>query len=138
MKRVITIEHDGTTYYGDVMRIKSTMLGYEDHGILTAQLYCEGDGCGVAVGGFCLDNPSDGPGYDRRGTAYGLDHLIRIMETVGVSSWEALAGKDVVVLRESEHGWGSVSVGVAGLLNDRVLILKEHAEVWRDCEGVAS
>jgi hypothetical protein len=36
--RTITIEHNGTTYYGEIMRIKSTSLGWEDHGNATLAL----------------------------------------------------------------------------------------------------
>lgn len=131
--RTITIRHEGKNYDGQIATIRSTSLGYEDHGIFTVMLNCVWPGGGVGVGGFCLDESMGKDGdYKRRGTAYGLDHIIRVMETVGVSSWEQLVGKHVIVLSDEGHsGWGGVSVGIAHATEDRVLILKEHAEAWR-------
>jgi hypothetical protein len=137
--RTITVDHNGKTFGGEIMRIESTHLGWEDHGILTAQLHCKGDGSGIGVGGYCLDVTTGPPDYKRAGTAYGLDHLMRIMETVGVSSWEKLPGQQVIVLFEGVgSSLGRQSVGIAGMLNSEVLVLKEHAEGWHGREGVAS
>jgi hypothetical protein len=138
----IEIEHNGSTYSGQIMTIKSTSLGYEDHGILTAWLHCESErGSGVGVGGYSLDTAEkddDGKFLRRVGTQYGLDHLIAIMRTVGVESWEKLTGAQVVVLSSGRGGWGSQSVGIAGLQNNQVMILKEHAEQWRGKSEVAA
>lgn len=136
----ITVEHEGVTYSGQIGRIQSTSLGYEDHGILSAMLHFKWDGGGIGVGGFCLDEPKDRDArdYSRTGTAYGLDHIMRLIETVGVSSWEKLTGKDAIVLFEGQGGLGLMSVGIAGLSNGKVLILKSHAEEWRDSQAVAS
>jgi hypothetical protein len=137
----ITIEHNGVTYGGEIMQIESTSLTREDHGIFTAYLHCKGGSTGVSVGGYCLDTPvkdedgkflhrEGGKFLHREGTGYGLDHIIRIMETIGVSRWENLPGKHVVVLFEGTSAWGSTSKGIASLTGDRVLILSEHADLW--------
>ena len=132
MSRRITIEHAGKEYSGEVMEIESTSLGYEDHGILTAYLSCTGNGTGVVIGGFALDRAVRGDGKtSREGTAYGLDHIIQIMRTVGVSRWEELPGKRVVVLFEDANAWGGKARGIANLVDDKVLILAEHAEQWK-------
>lgn len=131
----LTVTHEGQTFYGHIATIKSTTLGWEDHGILTAMLDLTWDGSGVGVGGYCLDQTTGGPDYGRRGTAYGLDHIMRIMETVGVDRWEKLPGSRVVVLFESENAWGGTSRGIAGLQNGRVFLLKEHAEAWQLVEA---
>ena len=135
-QRTISIEHNGVQYSGEVMRIKATSLGWEDHGILTAFLHCEFPGGGIGVGGFCLDTPkkdSEGHHLGREGTAYGLDHVMQLMRTVGVSTWEDLVGKDVIVLHEGTgSSLGRMSKGIAGLLNDRVMILSEHAAQWHE------
>lgn len=134
MARTITVEHNGTTYYGQVARIESTRLGTEDHGILTAYLHVKGDGWGVGVGGYGLDEPyhdEDGKFLGRRPTAYGLDHIVQMARTVGASSWEALPGKDVLILNESQSTWGSTPVGIAHISDEsRVLIFKDHAAEW--------
>ncbi len=133
--RTITISHNGVEYGGQIGTIKSTRLGEEGHGILTASLAVEWTGGGVNAGGYCLDEPRDRDGrdYSRRGTAYGLDHVMRIMETVGVESWEKLVGQQVVVLFEGRSAWGAMCVGIASTTDeDRVLIFKEHADSWRE------
>lgn len=135
--RSITVEHDGVVYGGQMATIKSTALGLEDHGIVTAFLHCEWPGGGIGVGGFGLDAPvkdADGKFLGREGTAYGLDHIMRLAQTVGVDRWEQLPGKHVIVLFKNAGGsWlGSTSVGIAHPTDDkRVLILKEHAELWQ-------
>jgi hypothetical protein len=141
--RTITVEHDGKTYSGQLARIDSTSFGSQDHGIVSAWLHCSWKSGGIGVGGFCLDTPKPkdqraAGDYTRLGTAYGLDHLMQIMATVGVETWEKLPGQQVIVLFEDgRDGWGSTSVGIAGVLNDKVLILKQHADSWREAAEVA-
>ena len=136
MSRKTVIEHGGKTYYGELGTVTSTRLSQEDHGIFTASLLVEWKGGGVSAGGFVLDEYDKAS--DRRvGTAFGLDHVMQIIETVGVASWEKIKGSNVFVLFESDNSWGSQSVGIAGLTNDKVLVFKEHAEYWRDREGWA-
>ena len=130
MKTTITIDIDGVTYYGQPARVKKTSLGLEDHGITTAYLTCEWPGGGISVGGYCLDESTGAPDYRRRGTAYGLDHLIRIMEVVG-ESWEQIPGSEIVVLFDEPNNIGTRAVGIANLLNDKHLILGNHADRWR-------
>lgn len=131
MSRQIVIEHDGTTYYGKVARIKSTLLGQEDHGILTAYVYCDGDGWGVGVGGYALDTYVEAE-KKRMPTAYGLDQIVRLMETVGVTSWEKVPGVEVLVLFDSADSWGGVAKGIAHIRDEkRVLILADHAAEWQ-------
>lgn len=36
-------------------RIQSTMLGREDHGIMTFMIYVNADSFACVVGGYCLD-----------------------------------------------------------------------------------
>lgn len=137
-ERTITITHDGVTYTGHVATIKGTSLGYEDHGILTAFLHCEWSGSGIGVGGYCLDRHKDGPGFgSRQGTAYGLDHVMRLMETVGVNEWEQIKGRQVIVLFEGTGSTlGMTAAGIAHITDEkRVLILKDHAAEWQGRES---
>lgn len=135
--RKITITHNDIDYNGEVATIKSTTFGWEDHGILTAYLQCEWPGNGIGVGGFGLDETTGSPDYNRVGTGYGLDHLMKIMETVGVHKWEDLPGKSVIILfAESGSVWGSTAKGIAHITDEkRVLILAEHAENWKQTHG---
>lgn len=133
MSLAITVDHEGVEYHGNIMLIERTSLGREDHGIFTAQLHCAGAGTGIGVGGYSLDTPdpdSKSP-WNRIGTAFGLDHIIRIMETVGVDEWEQLRGKRIIVLFDKEATWGPV-VGIADLSGERVLLFHEHVKSWRE------
>lgn len=60
-------------------KIKSTMLGYEDHGILTCYLILDQAGSGQGFGGYRLDAPKD------QLSVMGTFWLKRVLETVGVS-----------------------------------------------------
>lgn len=74
-------------------KIESTMLGMEDHGILTCFLTVVYDkSCHQGFGGYTLDRFDKA--MDRRiGTAYGMEFISRIMQTIGVEKWEDLKGK---------------------------------------------
>jgi hypothetical protein len=47
-----------------------------------------------------------------------------------------LTGASVIVLFEGRSALGAMSKGIAGLHNDKVLILQEHAAEWRDSAAV--
>jgi hypothetical protein len=132
MERSLSISHGGKEYTGYLATIKSTMLGWEDHGILTAYLMCEWPSSGIGVGGYCLDETTGTPKYDRVGTAYGLDHIMHLIKTVGVNKWEDIPGKHVVVLFEGRGGTGGIAAGIAHATNDKIFICEEHAALWRD------
>jgi hypothetical protein len=138
MTRTITIEHNGTSYGGQIGTIRSTRFGYEDHGILTADLTVEWPGGGIGVGGYALDTPkknADGEHVGREGTAFGLDHIVQIMRAVGVQKWEDLKGKQIMVLFEGASLWGATAKGIASVTDENaVLIFKEHADVWKEGE----
>lgn len=71
-------------------RITSTMLGREDHGVLTFMLYVQG---GI-IGGFALDQCDCETG-ERIFKASGLEAISKILEVVGVDTWEDLPHKCV-------------------------------------------
>lgn len=135
MNRTITIEHSGQTYYGQVARVESTALGINDHGIVTAGLNVTGHAWGTSVGGgYCLDTPVevDGKYSHREGTGFGLDYVMTVIKTVGSDTWEGCKGKDVIVLYEREHPWGSIAAGIAHVSDeDKVMVFAEHAEAWK-------
>lgn len=79
--------------------ITNTMLGVEDHGIMSFYLYLKYDGNGQAAGGYALDTPlKDGEKFVKRiGTAKGLSLIMEILKIVGVGKWEDLSGKAIRV-----------------------------------------
>jgi hypothetical protein len=73
-------------------QIKSTKLGFIANGICSFDLILDiQGGSGVCVGGWALD----GPNKEKRrvGSAYGMSVIMRILEVVGVDTWEELKGK---------------------------------------------
>ena len=80
-------------------RIEKTMLGYEDHGILTFYLSLDYSGGGQGFGGYGLDE-FDKEKDRRVGTAYGIEAIGRVLKTVGVDTWEKLPGIPVRVRQD--------------------------------------
>lgn len=79
--------------------IESTMLGYEDHGILTFSLHLKYDGSGQGFGGYALDQWSEA--HKERISSRACGTVIkRILETVGVEKWEDLKGEHIRVRAE--------------------------------------
>ena len=72
-------------------KIKSTMLGYEDHGIMTCYIQLEQECTGQAFGGYRLDAPKNADSY------MGTFWIERVLKTVGVQKWEDLVGKYIRV-----------------------------------------
>ena len=94
--------------------IESTMLGPEDHNILTCFVMLDYSGSSQGFGGYGLDNPVrvDGEFSHREGTAWGMEFINRILKTVGVRRWEDLPGVNVRVDREPFgriHGIGHIT-----------------------------
>jgi len=134
--RKILIDHDGRQFTGEVMSVRSTRLGYNDHGVFTAVLNLDGSSnSAVSLSDYVLDTPiRDGGKFLGRGaTAYGMDHILRVMKTVGVSNWEDLVGEKLLVLHEGPGGWGSRPVGIAHLTDEnKIFIYQDHADAWRE------
>ena len=100
--------------------IQSTMLGIEDHGIMTFYLTLTYAGSGQTAGGYCLDTPLvNGKFIKRIGTAVWLTLIMEILNIVGVGKWEDFKGKAIRV--KAYH----VYVGAIGNL------IKEY---WLDFE----
>lgn len=75
-------------------RIESTMLGIEDHGLMTCLLHLEFGGGAQSFGGYDLSTDHWS----------GVEFVRRILEAVGVSKWEDLKGKLVRVKRPDGNG----------------------------------
>lgn len=118
-------------------RISGTMLGREDHGIMTAFVHLEGDGWGVGFGGYGLDQWDDA-GRKRLGSAYGMAFIAAVLDVVGVTTWEQLTGQHVRV--ESE-GWGGKARRLGHITKDKWFDPVALAEEYRTrdkCEAVRS
>lgn len=109
-------------------RIETTTLGFEDHGIFTFWLMLDYGGAGQGYGGYGLDEPrrdDSGKYLGRRGTAFGCDAIVRLLEVLDVDSWEKLPGKPC---RVKGGGCGSGGIEAIGhYLKDQWLDLKALA-----------
>ena len=96
-------------------KITSTMLGVEDHGILTCFVHLSGDSWGVGFGGYALDQYSENE-KRRRGTAYGMEFIRRLLATLDVETWEKLPGQ---VVRVDTEGWGGKALRIGHALKEQ-------------------
>lgn len=94
--------------------IEGTMLGIEDHGIMTCFVYVKGDGWGGGFGGYAMDKYNAST-KEREGTAYGMTFIATIMAVVGVEKWEDLKGKPV---RVKSSGFGGRITDLGNFMKD--------------------
>ena len=82
-------------------KISGTMLGLEDHGIMTCMLYLDYGGSSQGFGGYGFDEYYKK--IDKRlGTAWGMEFIKRVLEICDSEKWEDLKGK--YVRADSEFG----------------------------------
>lgn len=95
-------------------KIIDTMLGIEDHGIMTFMLDINfGNSTGQGFGGYSLEG----------GTGKSMKAVRKVLETVGVDKWEDLKGKYIRVRKEQEFG---VIDSIGNIVEDRWFSMKEH------------
>lgn len=126
MRITSTLYLNGVEYVAEIATVEATFLGREDHGIFTAQLTLSSGSWGQVAGGYALDAPSDRP--RRIGTAFGLDHIIAIIDVLGCGDWEHVKGSRCFAIRDEDQS--SSIVGLADLTAQRALIFKQHADTF--------
>ncbi len=102
-------------------KITSTMLGREDHGIMTFLICVEFGGCGCGIGNYALD------GYDKTTKqrifhAKSMEAISRILDVVGADTWEELPGS---YIRIKDNGWGSTIDEIGNLMEEKWFNLRE-------------
>ena len=102
-------------------RITKTMLGREDHGIMTFMIFVEFDMSVCGIGGYALDQ------YDRETksrvfSVKGMEAISRILEIADVERWEDLPGK---YIRFKDNGWGSTIDEIGHIIKDDWFNLRE-------------
>lgn len=102
-------------------KITKTMLGREDHGIMTFMIFIECDRFGCGVGGYALDE-YDKATDTRVFRAKSMESISKILEVVGVDKWEQLPGK---YIRIKDNGWGSTVDEIGNLMEDKWFNLRE-------------
>jgi hypothetical protein len=121
-------------------KITGTFFGIEDHGILQFYIYLDYESGAQGFGGYVLDEPVFSMDFDdlhefekkkggrfvrRRGTAAGLDSILKILEVLGVDKWEALSGTPCRVRSEQ-----SKVHSIGHYLKDRWFSWDEHFKEW--------
>lgn len=96
--------------------ITGTMLGLEDHGIMSSFVYLEMETGGVGFGGYALGGES------------GIKYIEEILDVVGVSRWEDLKGKHI---RVDSEGIGGRALGIGNIIKDKWLY---HEEFFKKYE----
>lgn len=102
-------------------RITSTMLGREDHGIMTFMIYIDACNISCGIGGFCLDEYSN----DIKARIFrveSMEAISEILDVVGVDKWEDLPGK---YIRFEDNGWGSTITKIGNIINDKWFDMRE-------------
>ena len=96
-------------------KIRSTMLGREDHGIMTFMIYIDANDLFCGVGGYYLDE-FDPTTKTRVFRAESMEVISKILEVVGVDKWEDLPGK---YIRFEDNGLGSTVTKIGNIIDDK-------------------
>lgn len=102
-------------------RITETMLGREDHGIMTFTIFIEFYGGACGIGRYALDE-FDPETQTRKFSAKSMEAVSKVLETVGVDTWEELPGK---YIRFKDNGWGSIVHEIGNLIDEKWFNLKD-------------
>ena len=90
-------------------------LSMENHGVICLEMTLEGNGWGVCFGGVVL-----GQGYvgakEFKGSAAGMEYIMRIMDTLGSSHFNDMKGK---VCRVATNGWSNPVKLIGNIIEDK-------------------
>ena len=95
--------------------ITNTSITMKDFCCLTFWVYLEGSGWGVGLGGYCIGHGYLGSDDFSAKSGLGLEAMMRIMNVVGVDTWEDLKGK---YCRIETEGWGGRVLKIGNILKD--------------------
>lgn len=105
-------------YKLDNALIKNVSLSSGNYCSLTLDITLDGDGWGCVYGGYCLGkiypNSYDKDSY--KGSAAGMEVIMRIMDVVDVSRLEDMKGKYV---RVATKKWGDSVKIIGNIIKDR-------------------
>ncbi len=103
-------------------KITNVSITMEDHGCLTFWMTLEGDGWGCGFGGYCIGKGYLGAKSFNAESGKGLEAMMRIMDTVGVSKWEDLKGHYV---RCKTEGISNPIDEIGNILKDKWFNIRE-------------
>lgn len=105
-------------------------LFYEDHGILTCFVTIDFGGSCQGFGGYCLD-AHDKETNGRKGSAAGMDWIVRLLKLFEVERLEDIEGKSVYALYDNDN-FNATICGLETPKFDgaRKFIIKEWQKKW--------
>ena len=103
-----------TTYEKRIAKITGTLLGFEDHGILTVMLYCHFGNLSQGVGGLVMSTCSSVDDKTVAIPGFG-NFVIGVLEACGVQTWEQVKGRTIYVLYANDAGLNAYPVGIENL-----------------------
>ena len=95
--------------------ITSVDLSMADHGCLTLKLVLNGGGWGCVYGGYALGNGFVGAKFFK-GSAAGLEYIMRIMDIAEVDCFNELKGK---YIRVATKGLGDTIKIIGNIMKDK-------------------
>lgn len=112
--------------------ITDAKLFIEDHDILTFMVYINAGTFSCGIGGYALDQTVwAGERFNsdmvRKASPAGLECMRKIMEVVGVTSWEDLPGK---YIRCEDNGWGSTVDKIGNIVEDKWIDIREFFRTY--------
>ena len=112
-------------------RITNVDLSMADHGVLTLQLTLPGSSWGCVYGGYVI-----GKGYldaeEFKGSAVGMESIMRIMDVVGVECFNDMKGK---IVRVAIKGWGSSVRIIGNVMSDKWFDIDSFFKDEKEPEG---
>lgn len=106
--------------------ITSVSMNMKNHCRLTLDIVLEGNGWGVCYGGYCIGKGYLGADDDFwEGSKVGMEAVMRIMDTIGVSALEDAKGKYV---RVATKGWGDTVKIIGNIVKDKWFDYKSFFE----------
>lgn len=102
-------------------KITKTMLGREDHGIMTFMIFVEFDIGVCGIGGYALDQ-CDRETKTKIFSGAGMEAISKILEIADVERWEDLPGK---YIRFKDNGLGSTIDEIGHVIRDDWFNLRE-------------
>lgn len=99
--------------------IERTMLGFEDHGLLTIDLLFDYGGSHQGYGGYVLDGKPLEPHGGRVPTELPGVAIAGILRALDVDCWEKLVGQHVRVRHRDDDNWFSPVTHVGHFLKDQ-------------------
>lgn len=109
-------------------KITNVSISMADHGVLTFSLTLEGGDWGVCVGDYVIGHGYLGAEEFTAENGSGLVAMMKIMDTVGVETWEDLKGQYIRV--KTEGYWSPVHI-IGNLLKDKWFDFEEFFSTYK-------